>query len=143
MDRSHSRRGALTDIAIHAKLKLSALWASVMFTYVYGDIFNLFEADMLRELLAGETPVGPTTPLLLTGFSVMMAIPSLMVTLTLVLKAPASRWLNIAVGIIYSVIVALTMQGASLNYLFMGSLDVILTLLIAWIAWTWPRGSAS
>ena len=74
-----------------------------------------------------------------TGFSLMMAIPSLMITLTLVLQATASRWLNVAISLIYTVIVILTMQGAPLNYLFMGSVDVALTLVIAWVAWTWPR----
>ncbi|MEO6582427.1 MAG: DUF6326 family protein [Sphingomicrobium sp.] len=70
----------------------------------------------------------------------MMVIPSLMITLTLVVKAAAGRWLNVAVALTYTVIVILTMQGAPLNYLFVGSVDVALTLVIAWVAWTWPRG---
>lgn len=28
---------ALDDIKIHVKIRISALWASVMFCYIYGD----------------------------------------------------------------------------------------------------------
>jgi len=31
---------ALDDIKIHVKVKLSALWAAVMFCYIYGDILG-------------------------------------------------------------------------------------------------------
>jgi hypothetical protein len=32
----------LADAPVPVRLKLSALWASVMFCYVYGDYFDLF-----------------------------------------------------------------------------------------------------
>ncbi len=32
--------GALHDIRIHVRFKLSALWAALMFCYIYGDYFG-------------------------------------------------------------------------------------------------------
>ena len=138
---STKKAGApLDDIKVHVKFKLSALWASVMFCYAYGDIFWLYVPGKLQEMLAGKmAPLGQVTQGVLVAVSVSMAIPAVMIFLSLALKATLSRWLNIVVGVLYTLFVLLTMPGAWAFYLFMGSVDVILTLLIVWYAWTWPR----
>jgi hypothetical protein len=33
---------AFEDIRVHVRLKLFALWSSVMFFYIYGDYFELY-----------------------------------------------------------------------------------------------------
>ena len=81
----------LSDVRVHVRLKLSALWASVMFLYVYGDFFGLFKPGKLAEMQAGRTPLGATTQGILVAFAVVMAIPSAMVFLSLVLKASVAR----------------------------------------------------
>lgn len=93
--------GKLQDFPINVKFKLSALWASVMFCYVYGDFFSLFLPSRLQNLLNGESGVGATTPLKLLMFAVLMTLPSLMVFLSLALKAKTNRRLNIALGIFW------------------------------------------
>jgi hypothetical protein len=134
-----SGQAPLEDLPVPVRLKLSALWTSVMFCYVYGDIFFLFVPGKLEEMLAGKMPpFGQVTQGVLMFTSAMMVIPAVMIFLTLVLPARVSRWANIAVGILYSVIVLLTMIGSWPFYLFIGAIDVLLTLLIAWTAWTWP-----
>jgi hypothetical protein len=69
----------------------------------------------------------------------MMSIPSLMVFLSLVLKPNLNRWLNIILGILYTLIILATMPHAWLYYLYLGVIEAVLTLLIAWVAWTWPK----
>jgi hypothetical protein len=32
------------DIRVHVRIKLFALWSSVMFFYIYGDYFELYES---------------------------------------------------------------------------------------------------
>jgi len=135
---------ALDDVKVHVKLKLSALWASVMFCYAYGDYFLLYQPGKLRDILAGNmAPLGPTTQGVLLFTSASMAIPAVMIFLSLALKANLSRWLNIIFGVIYTVFVLITMPGAWAFYLFLGSVDVILTGLIVWYAWTWPKQGAA
>ena len=86
---------ALEDIQIPVKFKLSALWASVMFCYIYGDYFGLYQPGKLRGMLDGRmVPLGPTTQGVLLGTSIMMAIPSIMVFLSLALKPRLSRALG-------------------------------------------------
>jgi hypothetical protein len=135
---------ALNDIKVHVKFKISALWASVMFCYIYGDYFWLYQPGKLQDMLAGKmAPFGPTTQGVLLFTSISMTIPALMIFLSLALKANLNRWMNIVLGVLYTVFVLITMPGAWAFYLFLGSVDVALTALIVWHAWNWPRQEAT
>ena len=41
-----TRASVLEDAKVPVKLKLSALWAALMFLYAYGDIFAFFSAEL-------------------------------------------------------------------------------------------------
>lgn len=133
----------LEDFNVPVKLKLSALWTSVMFCYIYGDYFWLYQPGKLQAMLEGKmAPFGSVTQGVLLGTTISMVIPSVMIFLSLVLKPGLSRWTNIIVGALYTVFVLLTMQGAWWFYLFLGTVDMVLTALIVWYAWKWPRQPA-
>jgi Family of unknown function (DUF6326) len=134
----------LDDFKVHVKIKISSLWVSVMLCYIYGDYFGLYKPGALQEMLAGKMgPLGPTTQLVLLGTSAMMALPSVMVFLSLVLKPRLNRWLNIIFGAIYTVIILITMPGEWVFYVFLGVIEIALTTLIAWYAWKWPTQEAT
>ena len=131
------------DVKIHVKIKLSALWASVMLCYIYGDYFELYKPGKLHEMLEGKMmPLGPVTQGMLLGTSVLMAIPGVMVFLSLALKPSPNRWANIILGALYTVIMLITMPGAWNFYIFLGVVEVALTALIVWYAWNWPKQEA-
>ena len=129
----------LADAPVPVRIKLSALWAAALFCYVYGDFFGLFRPGKLVDMLAGRTPVGATTQGVLVAFAVVMAIPSAMVFLTLVLPPDLARWANVGLGVVYSFIMVIAMRGAWGYYILLGCLEVVLTMSIAWYAWMWPR----
>jgi hypothetical protein len=133
----------LEDIRINIKLKLSALWAAVMFCYVYGDIFTLFVPGHIQSLNDGNSGVGPTTPVNLLLFAVMMTMPSVMVFLSLALKAQVNRIVNIVMGILFTVIMilvlAMSIDEWMLFLMYMGAVEVALTCAIVWYAWKWPK----
>lgn len=134
----------LDDIRIHVKFKISALWASVMFCYLYGDFFWLYQPGKLQGMLEGKmAPFGPVTQRVLLGTTVSMTIPAVMVFLSLVMKPNLNRWVNIILGMLYTLFVLVTMPGAWAFYLFLGSVDVVLSALIVWYAWNWPRQKPS
>ena len=66
-----------------------------------------------------------------------------MVILSLSLRPTVNRRLNIVLGIVYTIIMIATMRGAWLYYIFLGVVECILTLLIVWCAWRWPRQPVS
>ena len=48
-----NNRAVLEDLKVPVKLKLSALWTSVMFCYIYADYFELFKPGKLERIIAG------------------------------------------------------------------------------------------
>ncbi len=134
----------LEDVKINVKMKLSALWVAVMFCYVYGDIFGLLKPGHIEEIIAGKPgPLGPTTQVVLLAIAISMAIPAVMVFLSLTLKPKANRWANIILGVFYTVFMLITMlMGPWAYYIFLGIVEVVLTALIVWYAWKWPKQEA-
>jgi hypothetical protein len=131
------------DIKVPVKLKISALWASVMFCYIYADYFGLYVPGMLKRMLEGKMgPLGPTTQGVLLGTSFMMAIPSVMIFLSVALKPKLNRWMNIILGMVYTMIILITMWDWAF-YIFWGIIEVVLTSMIVWYAWKWPRQEAT
>ena len=133
----------LEDVKIHVKFKLSRLWASVMFCYIYGDYFSLFESGRLKGMMAGKpSDFGMANQGVLVGVALLMAIPSVMIFLSLTLRPALNRWLNLIFGSIFTVIMLVTMLGAWPFYISLGVVEVVLTVLIVCYAWRWPRQEA-
>lgn len=130
----------LEEYRAPAKLKLAALWASTMFCYIYGDYFGLYVAGTLADMNHGSMgPLGQATSDVLTGVSLMMAIPSLMVALSLLLPASICRWACIVLGLFYTAIMAVSLPGSELFYKVLAAIEMTLTLAITVIAIRWPR----
>lgn len=130
----------LHDIKVHVRFKLSALWTALMFCYIYGDYFGLYVPGQLQGMLDGAGPIGPVSEASLVATALLLAVPEVMVFLSLVLSPRFCRWLNIVLGVFYTVIMLLTMPGAWWFYLMLGVIEVALSLLIVVYAWRWPRG---
>ena len=83
-------------------------------------------------------PLGAVTQGVLVGTSAMMAIPSVMIFLSVALKPNVNRWLNIIFGSLFTVIILITMWGWAF-YVFYGVIEITLTSLVVWYAWNWPK----
>jgi hypothetical protein len=141
VESTKNKRSILSDVKIDVKLKLSALWAAVMFCYIYGDIFMFFKPGTIRDILAGSTgPLGTQGGLL--AAALLMAVPSVMVFLSLALVPTVSRYANIVLGLIYTAVIIATMPGTWMFYIVLGVVEAALTLSIVWFAWTWPKQNA-
>ena|SRR5579863_3249036 len=130
------------DIKIHVRFKLSALWASLMFCYVYADYYQLYQPGHVLSMLRGMMGPFAATPGVLLALAPVVAIPALMIFLSLVLPASAARLLNIALAVIFTVIDIMTMIGSWSYYVFFNAIETALTLLILWYAvrWAAPMG---
>jgi len=127
------------DVKIHVRFKLFSLWTSVMFFYIYGDYFKLHQPGILQEMIAGRMALGAVSQKALVAMAAVMAIPSLMPFLSLVLPIGVNRWLNIVFGAVYSVIMMLAMRGGWHFYILFALIEVVLTAMIVCCAWTWPE----
>jgi len=133
----------LQDIKINIKFKLSALWAAVMFCYIYGDFFTLFVPGRIENLMNGQSGTGDTTPIKLLMYAILMTLPSIMIFLSLILKAKANRWLNIVMGIFFTLVmilvVTISVSDWMIFYTYLGIVEIVITSLIVLFAWTWPK----
>jgi hypothetical protein len=47
MGSNHKAPSSFHDVKVQVKMKIAALWVSLMFCYVYGDYFELYEPGKL------------------------------------------------------------------------------------------------
>ena len=135
----------LLDVQVDTKLKLSALWTSTMFCYIYCDYFELYVPGKLEGMLRGQFgPLGAVTQGVLIGTSVLLLVPSLMIFLCLALPARYNRILNIVVGALLTLLMALLAYGAGW-YFYKGfaAIEAVLTAMVVGYAWTWPKVNPS
>jgi hypothetical protein len=125
------------------KVLLSALWAALMFLYIYADHFSLFKPGQVEEVLAGRMGPFPVTQASLLTAAILMLIPAVMVFLSLALKPVVGRWTNIILGLLYTAVNIGNLVGETWAfYLLFGVVEMALTLLIVGYAWTWRNAEA-
>ncbi|MGE8427988.1 MAG: DUF6326 family protein [Sphingobacterium sp.] len=131
----------LEDYKINIRIKLSALWTAIMFCYIYGDYFELYIPKKVEGLLSGQNMLDSPMKLLLATF--ILAIPALMIFLSLVLSTKFTKWLNIAVGVFFTLftmlvgISSLTQWRAF--YVLLALIESVLTATVVVMAWRWPK----
>ncbi len=82
---------ASKDPQIPVQAKLAAAWTSFMFFYIYVDYFALYKPGFIDDLRAGVVFGLDISPTLLTIFLALIAIPALMVWLSMTLPARVNR----------------------------------------------------
>jgi hypothetical protein len=134
----------LSEIKINIKIKLSALWASVMSLYIYCDYFELYTPNKIEGMINGTTLFGSGDQGMLLGLSSIMLATSLMICLSILLPATLNRILNIVVGFIMTLMLGyLTYIAGWYFYKVYAAVEAIITLLIVWYAWSWPKESTN
>jgi hypothetical protein len=127
---------------VNVRIKISALWTSMLFVFAYVDLFSLYRADIRADVEAGEVGGFTVNQAFLVGTTAYVVIPSLMVFCALVLRARVNRLANIALAVVY----ALTIVAGAIDewgYYILGSaIEVALLAAIVYYAWTWPKISS-
>src|SRR4051794_31966362 len=139
-------RSALEDLRMPVQAKLAAAWTSLMFLYIYVDYFGLYKPGFIDDLRAGVVFEFDITPTLLTIFVALIAIPALMVMLSMTLPARVNRATNLVVASLYIPVSVFNALGESWSwsyfYGFSIGIEVLLLAFILRSAWTWPRTPA-
>ena len=84
------------DYWINPRIKIAALWASMMFVFVFVDLFSLYRGDVRADIEAGKIAVFSIGQGYLLGVTIYVVLPSLMPFLSLVLPVRIMRMANIA-----------------------------------------------
>src|SRR4249919_3690827 len=124
---------------VNVRMKVSALWTSMLFVFAYVDLFSLYRPDFRADLEAGEVGGFTVNQTFLLGTSAYVVIPSLMVFSTLVLQPQLNRVANIALGIVYIVTIVVGAVGEWSYYILGSVVEVAMLAAIVYYAWTWPK----
>ena len=143
----------LLDVAVDTKVKLCALWTSAMFYSVYSELNRLYIPGALERMRALGADPG-----IQTAWWVLIGTPIVMIFLSVALPAKYNRSLNIVIGGLVFLAIALTKLAAVVMLSKQGgptssalavrqiavSVDVAIAVfaaLVVWYAWKWPKTS--
>jgi hypothetical protein len=131
----------LEDQPIPVRTKLAAAWTSFMFLYAYVDILNFFTPGVIEDLLNGKVFEFNLSQTFSTTALTLVAVPILMIVLSMTLPARANRITNLTVASLYVPVTAFNAVGESWLYFYgLGiALELTLLALILRYAWTWPH----
>lgn len=117
----------------NSRIIIAGLWISLMLTYLLGDVLRIFAGDFEAGKIDG-VPQSQGMWLLIAG---IMLIPIIMIVLTLTIRYPLIRRINIIVSIALIIfnVVGLPYKGAYDNFLI--GVSFVWNLLVIWFSWNW------
>ncbi|TFC91253.1 MULTISPECIES: DUF6326 family protein [Cryobacterium] len=140
-------QSTLEDLRMLVQAKLAAAWTSLMFLVIYIDYFHLYQPGEIDEIRGGVIFEFDISGTLMSIFFAIIAIPALMVMLSMTLPARVNRATNLVVAALYIPVMVFNAAGASWDWAFYYGLTIgVEVLILAFIlrsAWTWPRRTAS
>jgi hypothetical protein len=120
------------------KTRIAVLWIFMAVAMAAHSIFSFMVPELVEEMWG--MGMGQGMMLLMALF---WWVPMVMAVLSLTLKDSANRWANFVLGIVFTIlnIVHFTEHlspPSACQILIVGS-TVVVTGLIAWFAWRWPK----
>ena len=135
----------LDNPPIPVQAKLAAAWTSLMFLIIYIDYFHLYQPGEIDDIRGGVIFAFDISGTLLTIFFAIIAIPALMVMLSVTLRPRVNRAVNLVVASLYIPICVFNAAGATSDWAFYYvvtiGVEVLILAFILRTAWTWPRRS--
>ena len=124
---------------VNVRVKISALWMSMLFVFAYVDLFSLYRPDFRADVEAGEVGGFAVNQTFLLATTAYVVIPSLMVLCVLVLRPRLNRILNIALAIVYAVSIVAGTIGEWTYYVLGSLIEATLLAAVVFYSWTWPK----
>ena len=131
----------LEPFDVNVRTKISALWVSTLFVFVYVDLFSLYRRDFRTDLEAGEISGFTINQSFLVGVTLYVVVPSLMVFAALILRPAVDRIANIVLPVVYAITIIAGAIGEWRYYVLGSAIEVALLAAIVYYAWTWPKAA--
>lgn len=128
------------DFTVNVKIKLSSLWASFMFLYIYVDYFALYMPTKIDNIMKGKVYVFDISQGFIFIALALATIPILMIFLSIVLPAKINRLTNKIVAIILIPYMLFNLvDEAWIHMIFGALLEIVILCLIIRYAEKWPE----
>jgi len=123
------------------KIRIAVLWLFMAVAMSAHSVLSFIDRGVVEQMW--EMEIGPEMLLLMALF---WFVPLVMAFLSVTLKDSANRWANMILGVVFTVLNIFHFTEASAlgihQILIIGS-TVVVTALIVWYAWKWPKQSHS
>lgn len=134
-----------SDLRVNIKIQLMAMWTTVMFCYIYGDYFELYVPGKTAGLVSGVNMLDSPAKLFMA--MVLLLIPALMIMVSVLATAPLNRILQMVFAAMYTLVMlligAVSVSTWNAFYVFLAAVESIVTAMIFWKAYRWPKLPAS
>jgi len=135
--------------SLNLKIKIAILWLFMAVAYSAHMALSIFEPGVIELIISGEMQLSEGEFI----FSALFAwlVPLTMAFLSVTLKDIANRRVNIIMGITLTAInifhllyeqfskPSFHMAQPSVHQLLLNISTVVVTALVVWYAWRWPR----
>lgn len=124
---------------IATREKLQLLWVFLFLNFIFCDVFTLFHAPTLNQLVTGTVDgIAMTEPMLL-GFAILMELGMVMALVSRLAPYGIARWGNLIVGTLLIAVQTVTVltPGLTLHYLFFSIIEIAALLWIVFAARSW------
>jgi len=126
------------------KTRIAVLWLFMAVAMSVHSIVGLMQPGMIEEIMSGEIEGGELGPGMLVFMALFWLVPLWLAFVSMTLKDSCNRWVNFVLGIIFTLLNIWHFIGhlaSTVQILIIGS-TVVVTALIAWYAWKWPKQEA-
>jgi hypothetical protein len=130
------------DSWINPRLKIAALWTSMLFLFAYVDLFSLYREDIRADIEAGELGGFTIGQAFLLSVTTYIAIPSVALSLSLMMPARVTRLANLVLAAVYIVTIVGGAIGEWGYYILGSAAEAALLVGVVYYAWTWPKSEA-
>ena len=130
------------------KMRIAVLWLFMAVAMSAHMVLSVFEPGVIQQITSGKMQISEEMFLFMALF---WLIPLTMAFLSVTLKDLANRRANITVGIVFTALnifhslfelmvqPSIHMIQPSLHQLLIDGSTVVVTALIVWYAWKWPK----
>jgi hypothetical protein len=130
---------------IDTREKLQLLWIFLFLNFIFCDVFTLFHAPTLNQLLTGTVDGMAMSEPFLLAFAVLMEMGIVMVLVSRLAGHSFVRWANIIVGTLLIAVQGMTVfkPGLTLHYGFFSAIEIGALAWVVITALTWRQTEPS
>jgi len=125
------------------KTRIAVLWVFMAVAMSVHSIMGFMEPGMIEEIMSGAVEGVALTPGMLVFMTLFWLVPLWLAFVSMTVKDSCNRWVNFVLGIIFTLLnifhfIEHLAEPSAAQILIIGS-TVVVTALIAWYAWKWPK----
>jgi len=128
------------------KVRISVLWMFMAMAMSAHSALFFMEPGAIEQIMSGELEGAAMGPMMLLFMALLWWVPLVMAFLSVALKDSANRRTNIILGIVFTVLnvghLIEHILNPSVHQLLIIGSTVVVTVLIVWHAFKWPKQEA-